>query len=182
MTLRQPAATVVRTWLLPALLGLAACAQLPSSSGERFTGRLALRVDGDAERSVSGGFELSGDAEQGELRLTTPLGTTAAQARWRPGEALLNGNGPIPHRFATLDQLTAATLGEPLPMAALFDWLHGRPWPRAASVPRADGEPGFEQLGWQVGLSRWSEGWLDARRSEPPPGVTLRIRLDRNPS
>ena len=52
----------------------------------------------------------------------------------------------------------------------------------SGGVPRADGEPGFEQLGWQVGLSRWSEGWLDARRSEPPPGVTLRIRLDRNPS
>lgn len=61
-----------------------------------------------------------------------------------------------------------------LPLAALFDWLRGRPWPRAESQARPDG---FEQLGWVVDLSRRAEGWLLARREEAPE-VTVRVRLD----
>ena len=62
-------------------------------------------------------------------------------------------------------------------MAALFDWLRGRPWPDAASQLRGDGVPGFEQLGWQIDLARWAEGRVEARRVAPPV-VTVRVRLD----
>jgi outer membrane lipoprotein LolB len=64
-----------------------------------------------------------------------------------------------------------------LPLAALFDWLRGRPWPRAASQERPGG---FEQLGWTVDLSRRTEGWLLARRLAAPE-VTVRLRLDEGP-
>jgi len=165
-----------------AVLLLAGCATPPAAApgAERLSGRLSVRVAGQAERSVSGGFELTGTAERGELLLTTPLGTTAARAQWSPGQAELR-SGSDAWRFDTLDALATQALGEPVPLAALFDWLRGRPWAGAPSQPSATGQAGFEQLGWQVDLSRWADGWVDARRSAPPE-VTVRARIERNPT
>ena len=160
--------------------GIAGCASLGVSDraapGETLSGRLSVRVDGQAERGLSADFELSGSAPQGRLRLSGPLGTTLAQASWAPGQAVLASAGSET-RFPDLDSLATAALGEPLPMAALFDWLRGRPWPAAASELRGDGVPGFAQLGWQIDLARWAEGWVEARRVAPPR-VSVRVRLD----
>jgi outer membrane lipoprotein LolB len=109
----------------------------------------------------------------GELRLTTPLGTTAAQARWRPGSAELT-TPEATRGFADLDALAEALLGEALPLAALIDWLRGRPWPGAPSAASA---AGFEQLGWRIDLSRIAEGWVLAAR-ERAPAVSVRARLE----
>jgi outer membrane lipoprotein LolB len=54
-----------------------------------WSGRLSLSVRSEPAQSFSAGFELSGRPEAGELLLSTPLGTTLAQARWSPGQALL---------------------------------------------------------------------------------------------
>jgi outer membrane lipoprotein LolB len=136
-------------------------------------------VDAAPERpaqSLSGGFELRGDGREGELKLLTPLGTQLVSARWGPGLALLvTGEGE--RRFDSLDTLSREALGEPLPLAALPDWLAGRPWPDAPHTPR---EGGFEQLGWTVTTSALADGQLLARRSAEP-AVTLRVRLD-NPA
>lgn len=161
------------------LLLLTACAnRLPvDASGESMlSGRLALRVDGQPERSVSAGFELSGGPQQGALLLTGPLGTTAAVARWSAGQAVLTQAG-TETRHPDLDTLAAAALGEPLPMAALFDWLRGRPWPGAPSAPTQGTPGGFDQLGWHVDLSQWAQGLLSARRVAPP-AVLIRIKLE----
>lgn len=66
-------------------------------------------------------------------------------------------------------------LGESLPVAALFDWLHGRPWRGAAHVIAA---PGFRQLGWAVDLARFADDTIVAVR-EQLPAVTVRVKLDR---
>lgn len=127
-----------------------------------------------AARSHSAAFELSGDAREGWLRLLSPLGTVVAQARWSPAGVQLQSDGG-PRDYPSLDALAEDALGEALPLAALPDWLRGRPWDGAPSQPRADG---FEQLGWQVdtqGLAR--EGLLLARRSQPSV-IQLRVRLD----
>ena len=167
-------------WVATAAGGLAACASLKvghrGEPGETLSGRLSVRVDGQAERGLSAGFELSGSASQGQLLLSGPLGTTLAQARWAPGQAVLASAGSET-RFPDLDSLAAAALGEPLPMFALFDWLRGRPWPDAPAQLRGDGMPGFEQLGWQINLVRWTEGWVEALRVAPPR-VTVRVRLE----
>ena len=166
-----------------ASLVVAGCATVvPSSPGDaQFSGRLALRVDATTHaeaRSFSSAFELRGRADQGQFELSTPLGTMLARAQWQPGQARL----ATPQReaeFADLDALTQAALGQSLPVAALFDWLAGRPWTGASSRPTPGG---FEQLGWSVQVDRLaSDGSLVARRTEPPPTVTLHARLDRNP-
>ena len=166
---------------LPLLLtGCASLMLPPDEPGGSLTGRLSLRIDGRPERSLSAGFELSGTPAQGQLLLSGPLGTTAARARWSPGQAVLTSGGQDT-AFADLDSLAAAALGEALPMAALFDWLRGRAWVGAPASVRADGLAGFEQLGWAINLVRWPEGAVDAVRPAPP-SVLVRVRLDRSPS
>ena len=160
------------------LLGLSACSTVGQPlAADGLSGRLSVRIDGQPERALSAGFELTGNADAGLLALSGPLGATLAQARWAPGQAVL-ASGGAENRFADLDSLASAALGEAVPMAALFDWLRGRAWAGAASTPRPDGAPGFVQLGWQIDLARWADGWVDATRSSPPV-VTVRVRLDR---
>ena len=134
-----------------------------------------MRVESEPVRNFSAAFELSGTAEQGRLALTSPLGTTLAEARWSPTEAVLvHSNGTQP--YADIDSLAEQALGERVPIAALFHWLRGRPWPAAPSLP-FDGEAGFTQIGWRVSLARLADGWVDARR-DAAPVVTVRARLD----
>lgn len=175
----RPGGVGARRALLAALVvALAGCAlPPPAPPADTLAGRLSVRVDGRPEQAVSGGFELSGDARDGQLLLTGPLGTTAARAQWSPGQALLLRGDAPPQRFDTLDALAQAALGEAVPIAALFDWLRGRAWPGAASAPRRDGSAGFEQLGWRIDLARWAEGWLEAVRLAAP-AITVRARLE----
>ena len=168
--------------LLAALL-MAACATVSQApvAGVTLSGRLAVHVDGvdgGAARSMSAAFELQGDPQAGHLNLSTPLGNVVAQARWAPGSVvLITPQGE--QTFADLNALTYEVLGESLPVAALFDWLQGRPWPGAASVASAaPAAPGFEQLGWVVSLAGFDDALIAARR-ERPPVVTLRAKLDR---
>jgi outer membrane lipoprotein LolB len=164
---------------LAALAALAGCASLqtPHADGTQvLTGRLSVRVDSEPVRALSAAFELSGNAREGAMALTSPLGNTLAQARWKPNNVVLETPGSQ-QRYPDLDTMAERALGERVPLAALFDWLRGRPWPGAGSETLADGEAGFSQLGWRVGLARYAEGWVEARR-DAPPAVTMRARLD----
>lgn len=161
-----------------AALVLAACASPPRQPGEAawLTGRLSLQVQATAEqpsRSFGAGFELRGDDLQGQLNIQSPLGTRLATARWAPGVAVLQ-TPQGEQAFTSLDELSRQALGESLPLAALPDWLAGRPWSGAAHQAS---ESGFDQLGWSIELGRRSEGWISARRIAPPT-VLLRVKLD----
>ena len=165
-------------WVV-ALSALAGCATPPAPPDESpwTTGRLSLRVEASAERpqqSLSVAFELQGNGVRGELRLNSPLGTQLATARWASGRALLRTTDGE-REFADLDDLSRQALGEALPLAALPDWLSGRPW---SGAPHGAQPDGFEQLGWRVQTERQFEGWITARR-ERPPAVHLRVKLER---
>jgi outer membrane lipoprotein LolB len=172
----------IRASALLVALAVAGCASLRGADdlagGDSLSGRLAVRVDGfegAAPRSLSAGFELSGGPRAGRLNLSTPLGSMLAQARWAPGAVVLaTPQGET--SFSDLDALTREVLGESVPVAALFDWLHGRPWAGAPSTATA--APGFTQLGWVVDLARLDDAWVIARRDQPP-AVTVRAKLDR---
>jgi outer membrane lipoprotein LolB len=162
-------------------VSLAGCANVPRGEaplgGDTLAGRLSIRIDEEMApaRSLTAGFELRGDPRAGRLELSTPLGSVLAQARWSPTRVVLaTPRGET--EFTDLDALTREVLGESLPVAALFDWLRGRPWPGAPSRPVTGG---FEQLGWTVDLSRFDEALVAARRADPLPVTTVRIKLDR---
>ena len=128
-----------------------------------WSGRLSLLIDGEPVQGFHAGFELSGDARQGELKLYSPLGATLASARWSPGSALLL-RGDAARAYPDLGALTADLTGAELPVTELFDWLQGRP---------------TEAAGWQVELDAIADGRLRAHRHQPAPTATLRLMLDR---
>lgn len=159
-------------------LALAGCAQLPKAppaptSEARLSGRISVTVAGDVHNRGTGGaasFELFGGPQAGRLELTSPLGALVARASWQPGRVTLQT--PNDERsFDNLDALTRELLGEPVPVAALFDWMQARPWPAAAHQKT---ENGFEQLGWRIEPKLPS---LVAVRLAAPT-VTLRAKLD----
>jgi outer membrane lipoprotein LolB len=165
-----------RRAVLAALTGLAGCASLRPAPAE-LSGRLALRVEASATqpmRSFSADFDLRGDAERGTMRLTGALGATLAEVRWQPGRAAL-ADAQGTREFDTLEAMSQALFGEPLPLGALTAWLRGQPWSGAPSTPLARG---FEQLGWRVGLESFAEGIVSATR-ERAPAVSLRARVER---
>src|SRR6185369_3284128 len=117
------------------LLLLQGCASAPVPvAGPVIAGRLAVRSEaspGHDARSASGQFELSGSPANGQLVLTSPIGTVVARARWStpapapttPGAGAdieLEADGRT-SRFDNFDDLTEAALGQSLPLAAMFD-------------------------------------------------------------
>jgi outer membrane lipoprotein LolB len=165
----------------------------PPVAGPVYTGRIGVRSDATPDRpahSVSGQFELSGSPAHGQLVLTSPIGTVVARARWiaaseadaqRDGAAdiELEADGRSRH-FDNFDDLTRAALGDTLPLAAMFYWLAGRPWPLAPAIFE-DGRTAFEQLGWRVDRARFDAlGLIVADRASPPPALHVRVKLDRD--
>jgi outer membrane lipoprotein LolB len=154
-------------WALLCALLLAGCAVPPRTAApagvQVWTGRLALAVEGQSSQSFSAGFELKGAPEQGELSLYNPLGGTIAVLAWSPGTATLRSNGNE-RQFPSLEALAQEATGAPLPVAALFDWLAGKPTPIQ---------------GWEADVSQVAEGRLRARRTDPPPPADLRVLFER---
>ena len=171
-----------------ALLLQACVSHPPPLPGHVYAGRLAVRADaapGLPARSMSGQFELSGNASSGQLILTSPIGTTVARARWSdpagaqgvPSTIELEADGATTH-YATLEEMMQRAIGDQLPLPAMFDWLSGHPWPDAPAQRAADGGS-FDQLGWHVDLSQLADNRLiDAQRPLPAPTLHVRVKLD----
>lgn len=169
---------MTRSWLLPTQrrqLGLmvlclgtlvvAGCATSPGATGpgpqDFWEGRLGLIIDSQPPEQFFASFALRGHADQGELELSTPLGSQLALLQWQPGLAQLRQGDQTQH-FTSMDDLLLAATGAAIPVAALFSWLHGQNTP----VP-----------GWQADLSRLADGRLSAQRSHPAPRAELRLIL-----
>jgi outer membrane lipoprotein LolB len=164
--------------LLFATYLIAACAQFTPARSEFSTantpeeavfsrqGRLSLRVDSEPPQSLSGTFVISGNAQTGDLTLSTPLGSTLAQLSWTPQQAILKANNDTSY-YPSTEALVEQVTGTALPLDALFDWLAGRNTPAP---------------GWQTDLSLLNNPdsqRLIAKRTDPLPTVELRIVLDK---
>jgi len=162
-----PARAATLALLAGALSGCAVAPRQTASEATpptpQWSGRLGMQVRGDAPQSFSAAFLLRGTASSGVLSLFTPIGSTAAVLRWSPGSARLETEGQPPQRAESVDALLARATGAHLPVAALFDWLDGRP---------------TAIQGWQPDLSLWDQGRLRATRTDPPPAVELRVVLE----
>ncbi len=155
---------------LPALLiaAVAGCASAsrapqPEPVTGPWSGRLALQVKDAPGQSFAAAFELKGNAQAGELTLSTPIGSTLAVLNWAPGSAVLQRGGKS-QQFGSVEELVAQATGADIPLTALFDWLRGIATPVA---------------GWQPDLSQWQQGRLAALRLQPPPEADLRVVFER---
>lgn len=128
-----------------------------------WSGRISVRTLSNPPQQFSAAFDLQGNADTGQLTLISPIGTTLAQARWSPARAELT-QGSTHQTFSHMDALTTALHGGPLPVAAMFSWLHGQ-------ALAADG--------WSVQLDQLSAGRIQATRATPEPATDIRIILDK---
>lgn len=121
-----------------------------------------MQIQSDPPQAFFAGFELKGLAEQGELTLTSPIGSVLGVLRWSSSEAVLE-NGRDTQRFTSVDALLTQTTGAAVPLAALFDWLRGTNTPMS---------------GWTANLTQHAAGKIAATRRDPAPEANLRIVLD----
>ncbi len=130
-------------------------------------GRLAVRVGANgADRpaqSVSAGFELTGNANEGGLTLYTPIGGTAAVLAWSRQDASVTSKSEMRH-FSSLNELIDQVLGTSIPVEALFAWLAG-----------TNASAG----GWTADVTDHAKGRITAQRSTPLPPAELRIVLEK---
>lgn len=167
--------------LLASALSISGCA-VPNKTAEpsqqvgktasdgAYAGRISLKVDAIVPQALgpqqgqffSASFELTGNAQAGQLTLISPLGNVLAALNWTDSTAQLRANGEL-RSFTSLDALVLHATGAAIPVASLFSWLAGV----EAQAP-----------GWQADLSRLSNGRLVARRLQPLPAAELRVILE----
>ena len=123
---------------------------------------MSVQVQSAPPQNTSGSFELSGNAENGQLILLTPLGNIAARVQWNATNASVT-QGNQTRQADSLDALTQELLGTSLPVTALFDWIQGR---------------ATQAQGWSADLTSHADGKILAIRSTPLPEASLRIVLD----
>lgn len=136
-----------------------------------YQGRLSLRIASDPPQSLYAGFNLTGDAQTGDLTLNSPLGNSLAQLSWTPQSAVLKANNETkeyPSTSALIEQVT----GTAIPLNALFDWMAGKDTPAE---------------GWEVDVSAMKSPNASAetvqrfvaKRMSPLPTAELRIAIDK---
>ena len=144
---------------------------MPAPVTAAYTGRLILQVNDSSGKPQTHSlmFDLQGSPEQGQLDLSTTLGTLLAQAQWTPRQAALTSSKGS-QIYPDIAALSQAALGQDIPLQALFDWLRARPW-SGAPVEQSSAQ-GFTQLHWRIDLSRWDRQVVMAERTLPS-----RVRL-----
>ena len=153
-----------RTTILTLACLLAGCAAPPRGQHAHFwSGRLGLQVFSEPPQSYHAAFELQGSAQAGELTLLSPLGAVMARLQWDTRQATLERNNER-WQQPSVDMLTQQLIPASVPMAALFDWLEGKP----TITPH-----------WTVNLSGHADGRIQAQRLEPLPRAELRLVFDR---
>jgi outer membrane lipoprotein LolB len=139
-------------------------------------GRLSVNYQKDGRpESLNGNFNWEQRPGTTDVTLMSPLGQTVAAISVTPGAATLTQGGQA-RTAADIDSLTQQTLGWPLPVSGLRDWLQGyavdaqgqrfRASPASNSVTTKDG--------WRL---RFVE-WQDAGKGGAAPVPRL-IQADR---
>lgn len=132
------------------------------------SGKLSVNYQKDGrQESITGNFNWEQRPGAIDVALISPLGQTVATINVTPTAATLVQGGQEPRTADDIDSLTQQTLGWPLPVSGLRDWLQGyaldgqgqrfRASPANNSVTTRDG--------WRL---RFVE-WQDAAGTQPVP-------------
>lgn len=157
-------------WLCTSVLLLSGCGLFSNKSKStelaqqgQWEGRLQLRILQDKPEQFSFTFDLQGTAENGELTIYSPLGSTVAVASWTPNSAVLTEGNKQKH-FASMEDLTQQLTGAALPLPTLMAWLN-------RDGPSLDG--------WQIKAENLPRSRrIFAQRSSPLPKLHLTLLLD----
>lgn len=191
----RPFAALCNAALLAGCAALQPTAPAPPAAAQRayaenieLAGRLSVRYQGrEKPEALHGSFEWNQSPAQTRVALLSPLGQTIAVIEsGADGARLLQANQP-PRAAADVNSLTAQTLGWPLPVAGLRDWLQGFGIDQAGR--RFTAAPGKEEFttrdGWLVRYGAWPEDGpprpkrIDLQRTTAQAGeVAIRIVID----
>jgi outer membrane lipoprotein LolB len=173
---------MTRRLLLPALalaFALGGCATTTSSNVAtvgayrdtiELSGRLSVNYQksGNVE-SLTGSFDWTQRPGTVDVTLANPLGQTIATIAVTPQSATLTQAGRAPVSEADIDTLTQRTLGWPLPVSGLRDWLQG--YAVDAQGQRFAASPARNEVttrdGWRL---RFVE-WQNPNAAQPAPRV-----------
>jgi outer membrane lipoprotein LolB len=133
-------------------------------------GRLSVNYQKDGKtESLTGNFDWAQRPGRVDVTLANPLGQTMATIEVTPQSATLTQAGRAPVTEADIDTLTQRTLGWPLPVSGLRDWLQG--YAVDAQGQRFSASPAHNEVttrdGWRL---RFVE-WQDPNAAQPAPRV-----------
>jgi outer membrane lipoprotein LolB len=175
---------------------LAGCATTPTGplpplpayrEALELAGRISVtyRKAGNPE-SLSGKFNWQQQPGKVDVALFSPLGQTVARISVTPAQATLEQSDKPPRTAASIDALTAQTLGWQLPVGGLKDWLQG--YATDAQGQRFTAAPGKDtvmtQDGWKLRFVSWrpdgSPKRIDAERlaAAQVDELTIKVVVD----
>ena len=156
-------------------------------------GHLAVNYQKDGQpHSLSGNFTWTQRPGRIDVSLANPLGQTVAEISVTPESATLNDGKRPPRVARDIDTLTAQTLGFPLPVSGLRDWLQG--YATDAQGKRFVASPAHDSVvtgdGWRLRYVSWSAQAggapmplrIDASRGAQANGDALDIHVILNPA
>ncbi len=162
--------------------GVPASATAPAYQNSiEIDGRISVQYQQDERpQSLHGSFFWKQTAQELNLEMFSPLGQTVATISVKPGIATLVQSGRAPQVATDVDALAAQSLGWPLPVSGMRQWLQG-------SGTDANGQPFVAKAGendasfttrdgWRVTYANWES---DAASGQTRP---KRIDLVRNTS
>lgn len=133
-------------------------------------GRLSVNYQKDGKtESLNGSFDWAQRPGSVEITLTNPLGQTEAVIKVTPQSATLTQAGRPPVSEANIDTLTQRTLGWPLPVSGLRDWLQG--YALDAQGQRFSASPARNEVTTQDGWRLRFVEWQDPNAAQPAPRV-----------
>ena len=190
---------------LPALLAcallLSACATTGPASQATvgayrdaidLSGRLLVNFEKDGKPdTISVKFTWTQTPNAVDASLLGPLGQTVAKINVTPHAATLTQGEHAPRVARDIDSLTAQTLGWPLPVSGMRDWLQG--YATTAGGQRYAASPAHNTVttadGWKLTFVSWQDDQaaqpvprrIDAQRAASAASgeLELRIVLDR---
>jgi len=135
----------------------------PLSDHLLWEGRVVIDVQSQPPTQLSGPFTLEMTPESGSLRLSGPLGSTAALLSWGTNWASIQSSQlkPKEQHFTSLSELTQHWLGSPIDLEELMPGLMGQENTHA---------------GWLFGDN--SGRVKMAQRHFPAPAVSIKLILD----
>jgi outer membrane lipoprotein LolB len=159
-------------------------------------GRMSLRYEQNGSpQSLDGKFVWAQSGNRTRITLLTPFGQTLATIDVAPGQSTLTQADRPPRSEADVDGLIASTLGWPLPVAGLRDWLQGfaasDQGARYVADADAAGDAAYVKTanGWLIHYPVWdapSSGGMESRpkridlqrRTSQAGDVSLRLVID----
>jgi len=152
-------------------------------------GRLSVRYQQNgSEQAVHGSFSWSQAPGHTHVVLASPLGQTIAEIDVTPDAATLMQANQPPRVAADVDTLATETLGWPLPVAGLRDWLQG--FVAGANGARqavpVTSDATLDSDGWRIRYASWQQDGtappqpkrLDLEREGSTGPVAIRIVID----